>query len=289
MINPRTWKLTLLATALALLVAFVARHAAVSADDQIEVLETKEYPRTALKVYEKRAIATKGGEFKVIFVVVDPRSYQVRLAVPSEPAAGGSSLARFFSVDNDAVAVLNGGFLRTSVPATPAGLLKYEGQILNRLSYTDPVLGGLLCFIHNPQGTDLQLAERADAQLVETANDCLQSGPLLVHQGVAHDDLEKIDREIKDFSAGFYMRSFVTTNKRNQILLGITSPISLFALRRIMLMSETDGGLDAAFAIGLTGLDTAGFIVRGRESFIAGNVNTLLPNAIVVAQAPRRR
>jgi hypothetical protein len=51
-----------------------------------------------------------------------------------------------------------------------------------------------------------------------------------------------------------------------------------------MLMAEPGGGLDVVSALALTGADTAGLIVRGKEPLTLGDVTVPLPNAIVVKQ-----
>jgi hypothetical protein len=238
----------------------------------------------APEIIEKRAADSALGEFTITYMVFDPKVYRLKLAVPVDPAQGssGASLRRFYE-DEAAVAAMSAGFLRTYSPVTPAGLVKFGGSTINKISMTDPALSAVVCFSHT---NDLpSLASRSDNHLIETSDDCLQAGPLFAQGGNPHDDLPKIDLEYKDFSARKYVRTFLALNRRGEFILGQTSPASLVALQTILVSTEQESGFNVAAAIGLTGGASAGLIARGSDAdhlFTLGNIGGPLPNSFVV-------
>jgi Phosphodiester glycosidase len=258
--------------------------------DLVKILETRDVAQkpSFLKIIEKRVLASESGEFTITVLIVDPKKNRLKLALPTDSAAYGSSLARFY-LDEDALAVMSAGFLRTYSPVSPAGLLKFDGAIINTLSNTDPALGGIVCFANKNQ--ELTIAARSNTHIIDISNDCIQGGPLFISEGIVHDELERIDSEYTNFSSRRYVRTFLAKSKRGEILLGYTSPTSLFALRRVLLMGESEGGLQAVAAVGLTGgTQTAGLIVRAtdpRQPFSRGNTTTPLPNALAVMKDPQ--
>jgi Phosphodiester glycosidase len=204
------------------------------------------------------------------------------LHLPSHPIPplADLRLARF-AADEHAVAAINGGFLRTATPATPAGLLKFGGHVLNRIS-PESQLGGVVCF--NKNDNQIKFTTPSDSYAIERADSCLQAGPLLLAGGAIKDNLEEIDQSngLNDkFSAGGYIRSFFARTDKGRIVLGVTSPTSLFAVRHYLQMPAAGGGIGAVDAINLSGVATAGLMVRGDQTFIVGEKDLLLPNAIV--------
>jgi hypothetical protein len=257
--------------------------------DSVKVLETR--PATkgpgSLQVVDKR-VAAPAGEFTITMVIVDPKQYRVRLTIPTDPANNGSSLASFY-FDEDALAVMSAGFLRTYSPVSPAGLLKIGGETINTLSATDSALGGIACFSRPDH--QLIITSRSNTQVIDASDDCIQGGPLYLSEATPGEQLEKLDSEYNSFSSRGYVRSFLAKNRRGAIVLGYSTETSLFALRSVLTMSESDGGIEAAAAIGLTGgTQSAGLVVRGtdpKQPFTKGNITTLLPDAFVVTQQSR--
>jgi Phosphodiester glycosidase len=235
-----------------------------------------------LTVEHKNLSSSTSGDFKITYIVADPKKFHLALAIPSDPASGGSSLGRFIA-DEHAIAALSGGFLRTVTPATPAGLLKFGGNLLNRLS-PEVQLGGIVCFFK--KGDRVKFTTPSDGQILSEAEDCLQAGPLLVADGSVKDDLEEIDLNglNRRFSSGKYSRSFLASTGNGEFVLGLTTPTPLFALRKFMLMPVTEGGIGAVDAINLTGGATAGLMIKGEPPFVAGGAATdlLFPDAIVL-------
>jgi hypothetical protein len=274
-----------IASVLALLVGLRISVPAASAQ-MIAIKRTTELPNTKLTTIEKR-VEVSGETFNITYVVVDP-SYRIALALPQGTTSTGASLGRFFQAERP-LAVLNGGFLRSYAPATPAGLLQIGGEEINALSRSDPVLSGVVCFPGRGPSIIIALAEFGNVR--REYLDCLQGGPLLVYNGRAHGDLEQLDvrEELKRFASRPAERSFIAKSARNETLLGITEPTSLFALRAVMLANVADGGFGAVAGIGLTGRTTAGLIVhRGGEPVQRGGTAALLPNAIVVRDQTAR-
>jgi len=201
--------------------------------------------------------------------------------VPSDTAFGGSLLARFIS-DQHSLAALTCCFLRTDTPATPAGLLKFNGTVLNRVSTLEVQLGGVICFAR--ASGQITFTTPHDRDTVAKSDDCLQAGPLLLADRAVKDDLEQVDLNglNKKFSFGKYARSFFARTETGDFVLGVTKPTSLFAIVKFMQIPESGGGMGAVDAINLTGGYAAGLLVRAEPTFRAGNIEALLPDAIVV-------
>jgi hypothetical protein len=124
--------------------------------------------------------------------------------------------------------------------------------------------------------------------------DCIQAGPLILLSGKPQDEIDTLDAALagrtteaskqrqSGFVAGSYERVFVLKTRSGQIVLGITTPTSLFALRYLLKQDAARGGFDADDAILLSGWQTAGLIVSAPDPIAIGKPSVLLPNAIVV-------
>ena len=232
--------------------------------------------------YEERVVSESSGGQSISYVIILPGRYQLKLAVGSAKAAG-SSLARYVT-DGGALAALNGGFLASYAPATPAGFVQQNHvEINDRIS--EPVLNGLVCFEKSRAAIEPISQLKA---LASQYSDCLQAGPLLVDGGKASSDLETINSmpRYKNFASRFAERSFVAITKNGEIVIGVTSTMSLFTLRDMLTASRSQGGLNSSSAVGLTGRSTAGLIFKiGVSDFVSkGRTDTLLPNAILVTR-----
>lgn len=234
------------------------------------------------------ATAIANETFKVSYVSFRPDELRVGLVKPQNPAEGGTSLNRFMQ-DSHAIALMNGGFLESTSPATPAGFLKVDGQILNRAStertpsgvLADPVVDGFVCF--EPDAHAVVIGSIVDLEKVEPKySDCVQGGPLLILNGKPFSKLEALDQDpnLKKFALVAAARSFVAMTKTGSILMGVTSPVSLYGLRSVLLQDKASGGFEVSQALSLTGRITAGLIAG--SAFERGRTNTLLPDAIIV-------
>lgn len=216
--------------------------------------------------------------FVISYVSFKATDFRVGLIQPNNLSEGGTSLSRLMQ-DAKAVAMMNGGFLDSTSPATPAGFVKVGGETINRPA-VDRVMDGFICFAAEARriviGTFPDLEEAA-----RSFPDCVQAGPVLALGGKFSSKLEALDEEpsLKKFPSVAATRSFVATTKSGRIAMGVTSPVSLYSLRAALLQEESQGGFGAINAIALTGRITAGLIA---PNFIRGHINTLLPNAIVV-------
>jgi hypothetical protein len=220
----------------------------------------------------------------VSFVSVDPVKNTISLVAEKELSAGGSSLARFFH-DENALAVLNGGFLESRTPATPAGFLQVGKQVINNVKFDDAVMDGVLCFSRQLKPQSVVVAPLSRLESVRRDfPDCTQAGPLLIFEGEPFSQLEALDENplLGKFSGMPAERSFVALTKSGKVVLGVTTPVSLFTLRKVLLASEDEGGFGAVHATALTGRSTAGLIAGDAKNFFRGNIETLLPSAIIV-------
>jgi len=97
-----------------------------------------------IAVLSPTAIGAKDA-FSVSYVSIDPTKSRISLVAARDPQSGGTSLARF-AFDEQASAVLNGGFLESRTPTTPAGLVQIGRKTVNQY-VKDNVMDGVLCFL----------------------------------------------------------------------------------------------------------------------------------------------
>lgn len=245
-----------------------------------------EIPATNLalpKVGERIFASTDGSRFTVSYAVLPP-NMRLRVFVP-RVESGGYSLARSFR-ELQPLAIMNGGFLETYTPATPSGLVQVEGRQINGGSFDEQgVLNGVVCFGQRNNPAIVAIEPFVDARRSESYSDCLQGGPLLIRQKQFFTDLERLDAkpELKQFARVVAERSFVARNTR-EVVLGVTTKVSLYALRAALALDEGAGGFAAVDAIALTGRSTAGMVVAGEQPFAAGSTSRVLPNAIIVVR-----
>lgn len=264
----------------------------------VQVLNERVPAGSSIPVTERK-VRVGGNEFSVLFATIDPVANRLQIALPRNPVGGGSSLWDFYR-DEEAAAVFTGGYLDSFVPATPTGLVISNGTIVNDAKAADdakkkePVLTGVLCFGQLGKGSIVTITSYRAGDSLKEWRDCIQSGPLIVSRGEYRDDLETLDANLagriteaskerqSGFVAGSYERAFALKNRSGQLILGVTSPASLFSLRYLLKEPADQGGFAAVDAILLTGWRTAGSIVSAPEPIVFGHPSTLLPNAIVV-------
>lgn len=294
--RPGTIAILLRTIAILLLAANVIFAAQGAVRETISVLAVTSVPFTQLPVFVKK-VSNATRNFSVSYVIVTPQTDNVDLALPKFSDGGGSSLWDFWR-DEHADAAFTGGYLESVMPATPAGLLKYNGKLINDAKQSDPVLSGVVCFGKRQDKNVVSIFSFNNQGTFHEWSSCIQSGPLLALSGQEHDDLGSIDANVDirtdedtlrrkaagklAMSEGAYERAFIIRTRDGKFVLGITSPVSLYALRSLVLLDTAHGGFDAVDAINMTGWETAGLVVSAPDPFVAGKASTLLPNAIVV-------
>jgi hypothetical protein len=261
------------------------------AQTRLDVYRSPEITIGNLKVGDRRiavqsetALGSRDA-FSVSYISIDPAKSRISLVAARDLHSGGSSLARF-ALDEHASAVLNGGFLESQTPATPSGLLQIANKTVNAYQ-EDLVMDGVLCFSRELKSRSVAMVPVARREQIRADfPDCVQAGPLLILDGEQFSRLEKLDEDplLKKFSALLAERSFVAWTKSGRVVLGVTTPASLYSLRTALLAAENEGGFEAVQATALTGRSTAGLIAGDAKGFARGNIETLLPNAIIVRE-----
>jgi hypothetical protein len=95
--------------------------------------------------------------------------------------------------------------------------------------------------------------------------------------------LALLDKQINfPFSSAAFDRAFLALDHNNDVIVGVSSRISLTVLRDLLILPEDRGGFGAVVAVGLPGTRSAGLVLDGESQITAGNVQTLLANAIIV-------
>lgn len=244
---------------------------------------------------ETRGAETNFGTVEITSLKIPARQYRFRLALPQNPEGGGASLSRFVyderAQGRTPVAVFTGGFLETYSPATPSGLVQQttaEGRqvVLNQLRPDDPVMRAVVCYSADAT-LPVAVVPVNSATTGAVTGDCIQAGPFLIKEGTEEPDrqLEGIDATLRfPFAEGQFHRAFLALDEQNNVVVGVTTRISLFALREILRRPREENGFGARTAVALSGTRTAGLLIIAEPGaeIAVGNVRTLLPNAVVI-------
>jgi hypothetical protein len=245
---------------------------------------------TALPVVRQRVLLEAADPFFVTYATVDLRSYRVGIAVPNETTLGGASLERLF-LDSKAIAIINASFLDSFTPALPSGLLLHKRKLLNDFKPNDPVLSALVCFrvakntVVEILGADSIGELESRRNILSKYTDCAQVGPLLFLNGKSGADLSAVDENVLSpkHAERSVERSFIGKTGQ-KLVIGVTSPTSLYSVRQFGTASESKGGLGLESLVGLSSRSTSGLLVAGTwEKLVGGNVRTLVPSAIIVS------
>jgi hypothetical protein len=241
----------------------------------------------------ERRLKVGGAELSVTFVTLNPASNRLNIVLPRNPVGGGAALWDFYRTENADV-VLTGGYLDSFAPAIPTGLVRVAGTTFNDPKEKDPVLTGTLCLGRREDPASVMIARYSTQASFDEWSDCIQAGPLMLLGGKSQDDIDALDASLANriteaskqrqsgFVAGSYERVFVMKDRSGQIVLGTTTPTSLYPLRYLLKQDAAGGGFGADDAILLSGWHTAGLIVSAPDPIVVGNPSVLLPNAIVV-------
>lgn len=249
---------------------------------QLNASASSERTLNDVRFGDREVTGETGETITLSYAIVDPRKFRFLITVPN-PNTGGASLARLYE-DAKPLIAMNGGFLQSYVPATPAGLVQSNHSLLNEY-IADPVLDGFLCF-GGKKGERVKImpAERRDDR-VRYYRDCVQAGPLLVFNGAFFADLSGWQRTRPPLQ-NFLMnseRSFFALRANGEVVLGVTTPMSLFSLREVLLADEKKGGFGVKEALNLSTRNAAGLMLKAEpEPISRGRTNILLPNAILV-------
>ena len=222
------------------------------------------------------------GSGSIPFHMVQASLRRFRLAVALPPAnEQGDTLANFVT-ERNAVAALSGGFLKSFFPPIPLGLLKSRGKMVNRSTGGD-LLNGVLA-IRGPVVNILQAANFVD----QSWDDCLQSGPLLIsdRQPVLPTRLNTLIPSTRTLISNAYVRAFIALSAPDQVVFGLTGPITLSQLADVLRRDRASGGLEVLAALNLGGADSAGLVVSDRQSTKSfGNTYPELSDALVLVRA----
>jgi hypothetical protein len=251
----------------------------------IRVLESKTVQAV---VVVDREVTTDEGVVQIKSLKINPERNQLRLALPKNPDAGGSSLGRF-KFDENALAAFTGGFLDSYSPATAAGLVRHDGSLQNELRSSDTVMKAVVCYADDTR-RPVTIMDADKFSERQAGGDCIQTGPWLIKQSQPVTDLAALDASINfPFARKAFDRAFLLLDMQGNVVMGVSGRISLYALREVLRRSEQDNGFGAVTAVALSGTRSAGLIIGtdDRTKITAGNTATLLPNAVIVDSRKR--
>ena len=167
------------------------------------------------------------------------------LRVIDQPNEPRNNLAKVMK-NEQCLAGVNGGYFAPDYGVV--GLLISGGQVIAPLRKAR-LLSGVLSVANGR----VRLQRRAEFSLTNKVSDALQCGPFLVDHGRAVNGLDD-SRNAR--------RTFVATGNANRFLLGVSAPVSLAELPRILLAGKIADDLKIDRALNLDGGSSSAFWFR---------------------------
>lgn len=216
-------------------------------------------------------LPVKGGGASV--VTIDPKKSIFKLLVSgSEGQSSRALLLGDYYRSSKAKIIISGGYMASFSPPTPLGLVKVDGTELSRPHKTW-IGTGMVC----AAGQQVRIAPFEALVSDKASTDCIQSGPLLVQNGVAHyndnDDIKIGEKKLVD---SVQEQAFICIDGEQKIKLGVSDPIRLDDFTHILVDK-----LHCQDALRLSGGPTAGLET---QFGLAGNGELPLHNVIAVFQ-----
>lgn len=196
-------------------------------------------------------------------------SARVSIAV-ADPRTGGATLSEYLQ-RSSARATASGGYLKSFDPPIPLGLVKNEGQVVNRAE-SSRLLDGLIC-VARDRRVSVQPVENAS---LDQCDQALQSGPVIVRAGKAIEEWG--DVETTQIAEERYSRAFFCVDGANRPVLGRTGPVALAPLAAFL---RGGHGVECESAVILPHGGGGGLVVPAFR-VIRGNPASVFPNAIVI-------
>ena len=202
---------------------------------------------------------------RILIGGVDVEAYLVRaddslsldVVASVDARASGNSLS-YFAREYGAQVALSGGFLRSFTPVIPLGMVIVDGETVSA-GVGDAFLDGIV--LANDEEVAIGYSGRIELQ---DAEDGLQSGPVLIAEGEAI-----VRRNLEDnFSSsevanieGLYGRAFLALDGENRRIMGVTGPVSLRDLTKVLIRPTSEGGVGAVSALNLSGALSRGLVI----------------------------
>lgn len=213
-----------------------------------------------------RGTISVGSEaFELTAVKYSENGHELRV-VDTTQTTGNDTLLGIMNATKAKV-VLSGGFLSAYSPPIPAGLVKQNGVLRNRIS-EDVLLNGLVTSGHGH-------VEIQRINVNACLSDCLQAGPLLVHDFQVYQPSIYANSQIE----GHRRRAFIATLPHDYVVVGIAEDASLKSLAEFLGSSPDRNGLGCESAINLSGGASAGL---AWDQGSQGSTIFSLANALVI-------
>lgn len=202
--------------------------------------------------------------------VVSPRSASYLPPDVEAPIRDGIFLTEFASRYRPAF-VLSGGYLSSFAPPRSLGYLKVDGRVISK-PHRSWLTSGVLCV----NGTNVVIFKFQSAQSYDQFGDCVQSGPLIVENGVdRYAIMENIGSGERKLALSNQAQAFVCLKAEGEFVLafsksGSTKSLSGFATRV----------LGCKTALRMSGGITAG--LWSSVSGLSGRSEVLLTNGIAI-------
>jgi hypothetical protein len=206
------------------------------------------------------------------------RGHRVGLAIPQGKETGDTLVG--FLERYKAKAVVSGGFVKSFYPPLPLGLVKQNGQVINRGASADLLNGVLLM-----QAGRVAIEGFRGTEELTGWGDALQAGPLLVRtrRSALPTDTSGLMPSTRKLIGNEYSRAFVAILPGDQVALAFSGPVTLPALVDFLTRSAAQGGLGCLDALNFTGDRTCGLLVRvGGRELLVGNSYIYLANGVII-------
>lgn len=212
------------------------------------------------------------------FVTIDPDKSVFRVQASGGGQAGSRRalyLGDYIGRENAKI-VVSGGYMSSFSPPKALGLVKVKGVQISPPHST--WLGkGMFC----TNGRQVKIGSFDELKSDGAFTDCLQSGPLLIKNGIVRYDSDaSIETGERKLVSSVQSQAFVCEDENRKVKLGVSDEIQLDAFSRFLRRN-----LNCEVALRLTGHFTAGLAI-GRE--VHGSDEYPLPSVIAVGRKAKK-
>jgi len=218
----------------------------------------------------ERSVAVEQDSFIVRIARVDQTQYAFRV-LGRDPESDKALSLEQHQERTQAVCILNGGFRLSFEDNEPVGLVIINGKQLN------PISGGLsgIFAVKNEKAEIVYTREYKQSENYAYA---IQGNPVIVDKGGRIGVQKLKDKKDETF------RAFIGIDKREKVIIGTTSAVSLYDLATYLTRKESIGGVDCDIVLNLEGGGRVVAMLIAFDNFRKeiDNVRNPVPNAICI-------
>jgi uncharacterized protein YigE (DUF2233 family) len=216
-----------------------------------------------------------GSKLEVNVVRINPAKYAVRVVDTYGTLTRQHVQYPVYTIGQIApiikpLVMINGGFASSYTLPIPAGLLVDNNRVVTRLNTLSKTQSGVLCI----KGSSVRIL-RKEQYVKEDCVSALQAGPLLL-DAPGKLGISQAERAKK------FRRSFVATDGKGNLIMGVTNEASLHDLAKFLAKAEPTG-IQATAVLNLSGdIESALYVKTDSKEIIFGMIDVPVASTIAI-------